>query len=294
MTKPAIDKPVRRRAVFTSYAVLWSMLGTLGVGYLGVAIFEPQWLGDLTPTRSDSQRAEIDATVTKLAADVNDLKSSMAKVELDVSSVKSDVATQAQQTQMLGTQLTALDDKVRLAQTPVASNESPPSATPDTQQPANDAVASANSGAPSDADGADQPLPETRILNAAPEKSQIVTGSVDKRPSKPKSKTSAASGDAVSFGTSVVKPVHKPIGIELASAASVNGLRLNWLQLSTEHADKLKRLKARYTTNGNSANPNFNLVAGPIRTKAEAIRLCHDLQSQAVSCSVGDFTGNAL
>ena len=49
MTKPAIDKPVRRNAISTPYTALWSMLGTLGLAYLGVAIFQPDWLSSLTP-----------------------------------------------------------------------------------------------------------------------------------------------------------------------------------------------------------------------------------------------------
>jgi hypothetical protein len=260
------------------------MLGTLGLGYLGVAIFEPQWLGDLTPSHADSQRAATEAAVTQLTADVANLKSSVANIQTDVVGVKSEIAAQAQQTQMLGTQLTALDDKVRLAQTPVASN----TATPENPaQPANAVVASTDTDLPSDADGAEQPLPATKIINAKPEKSQIITGSVEKRHAKPKA-------SAANFGAPEVKPVRKPIGIELASAASLNGLRLNWLQLSTEHGNRLKRLKARYTSNGNPANPNFNLIVGPVRTKAEAIKLCRDLQAEAVSCRVGDFTGNAL
>ena len=122
----------------------------------------------------------------------------------------------------------------------------------------------------------------------------FVTGSVDKAPAQAKPKASAANSDEISFGPAVVKPVKKPIGIALASSASVEGLRLNWSQLAQQHGDKLKRLKARYTTNGDPANPSFNLIAGPVKSKAEAVKLCNDLQAQAVSCSVEDFTGNAL
>jgi hypothetical protein len=291
MTKPAIDKPVRRKALFTPYAVLWSMLGTLGLGYLGVAIFEPGWLGDLTPAGTHAERAaEMEATVAKLTTDVDSIRSSMAKLELDVSSVKSDVAAQGQQTQMLGSQVTALEDKIRLAETPVASTAAPDA------QTGTDAVASAApAGASVSGDGADdQKQPKTKIINANSEKSQIVTGSVDKRPAKPKAKASAAHSDAISFGPAVVKPEKRPLGLQLASDATIEGLRQSWSQLTHEHHDKLRRLKARYTINANPDNPSFNLVAGPVRSKAEAIRLCKDLRAQSVSCSVGDFTGNAL
>jgi hypothetical protein len=291
MTKPAIDKPVRRKAVFTPYAVLWSMLGLLGVGYLGVAVFEPGWLGDLTPAGTHAARtAEMEATLTKLTSDVDSIRSSMTKLELDVSSVKSDVATQGQQTQTLGSQVTALEDKIRLAETPVASAAAP------TTQTRSVAVASAMAAGASDSGNgtADQERPATTIINAPSQKSQIVTGSVDKGPAKLKAKASAAHSDAINFGPAVVKRETRPLGLQLASNSTIEGLRQTWGQLAKQHHDKLRKLKARYTINANPANPSFNLVAGPVRSKAEAIKLCKDLQAQAVSCSVGDFTGNSL
>ena len=290
MTKPAIDKPVRRNAIFTPYAALWSMLGTLGLAYLGVAIFQPDLLSGLTPASAQIEHsAETQAALMKLNADVDGLKSSMASLQLDVSSVKSDVTNQTQQTQALSAQVTAIEDKMRLAETP------PASASATQPQTGTDVIGAAEEAPAAIEMSADHAQPQTKIINASPEKnSQIVTGSVDKAPGHAKPKVSAASSEEISFGPAIVKPVKKPIGIELASSSSVEGLRLNWGQLAQQHSDKLKRLKARYTTNGDPSNPSFNLIAGPVKTKAEAIKLCKDLQAQAVSCTVGDFTGNAL
>jgi hypothetical protein len=283
MTKPAIDRPEAKKAAFSSYAVLWSMLGTLSLGYLGVAIFEPQWLGDLTPAMHDAQRAKTENAMMKLTAGVNGIKSSMAQLKLDVSSIKSDADAQNDRTKELGDRLTALEDKVRLSEMPVAS-----------AAPANpNAVASTEPDTSAGTDAGDQKAsPSPKIINAASDKSKIVTGSVDKSP--PAHKKEKAGSSVINFGPAVVKREQRPIGIQLASSASVEDLRLNWSQLANQHHDKLRRLKARYTTNGNDSNPTFNLIAGPVRTKAEAIKLCQDLQAQAVQCKVGDFTGNAL
>jgi hypothetical protein len=285
MTKPAIDKPVRRKAPFTPYAALWSMLGTLGVAYLGVAVFAPQLLSGLTPVSAQAEHsAETQAALEKLNADVDGLKSSMANLQIDVSGVKADVATQAQHTQQLGTQVTAIEDKMRLAEAPQPAASAP-------QQQTGTDVIGAIDEAPGMADAEDHAKP--KIINA-PKKSQIVTGSVDKAPSKAKPKASAANSEEISFGPAVVKPAKMPIGIALASSATVEGLRLNWSLIAQQHADKLKRMKARYSTNGDPSNPSFNLIAGPVKTKAEAIKICQDLQAQAVSCTVGDYIGNAL
>src|SRR5690606_34573488 len=91
MTKPAIDKPVRRNPTLTSYAVLWSMLGTLGVTYLGVAIFQPDWLAGLTPASLQVERdAESQETLAKLNSDVDNLRASMANLQIDLASVKAE------------------------------------------------------------------------------------------------------------------------------------------------------------------------------------------------------------
>jgi len=125
-----------------------------------------------------------------------------------------------------------------------------------------------------------------RVINAAP----IVTGSVDV-PAKPAAKKAA---EAISFGPAVVKPAPKPIGLIIGTDTSVDALRLSWSMLSESHADKLKKYKARIAENGDFSNPNFNLVAGPVKTKAEAMRICKDLQAQQVSCKVGEFKGQDL
>ena len=69
MTKPASEKPIRGKALLTSYTVIWSMLGALGLGYLGVAIFEPAWLGDLTPV-SGYHNSETQEAMMNLSTDV--------------------------------------------------------------------------------------------------------------------------------------------------------------------------------------------------------------------------------
>lgn len=289
MTKPAIDKPERKKVAFTPYAVLWSMLGTLSLGYLGVAIFEPHWLGDLTPAMHDAERAEAEAAVMRVTADVNGIKSSMTQLELDVSGIKSDATAQNNQTKELGDRLTALEDKIRLSEMPVAAAASPAGTS---------TVASAKPDASAGTEAGDtKTSPSPTIINAASDRSKIETGSVDKHPpehKKEKHKKEKSTSSVINFGPAVVKREQRPIGIQLASARSIESLRLNWSLLASTHHDQLRRLKARYTTNGNDSNPSFNLVAGPVRTKAEAIKLCEDLQAQAVHCKVGDFTGNAL
>jgi hypothetical protein len=291
MTKPASEKPVRGKPLFTSYTVIWSMLGVLGLSYLGVAIFEPAWLGDLTPA-SARNGALTEEAVLNLATDVAGLRSSIAKLQLDVASVKADVTSQASQTQLLGTQLSALEDKVRLGQTTISSAAVPALSAAERRTAE---TASTMSMGAMDADSEPVAKPGskgTEIINAGPaQQAPIVTGSVEPRAGTSKAKNSK--DDVISFGPAVVKPTAKPIGIEIGSGPSVDGLRLSWSQL-TEQNEKLKQLTARYADSGDAANPGFSLIAGPVKSKAEAIRICKDLISHYQTCKVGEFKGDEL
>ena len=64
--------------------------------------------------------------------------------------------------------------------------------------------------------------------------------------------------------------------------------------LADRHADALKNLQARYVETGDPAAPNFDLIAGPIKSKSEAARVCKALAAKNIPCKVGDFAGDAL
>jgi hypothetical protein len=267
MTKPATDKPTRRKTNASPQSAAWAALGAVGLGYLGVAFFAPQLLPDLSAGRQHAT----ETTVMKVSADVDSLRSSMTKLELDIANVKASVGEQATQTQQLSTQLTALDDKVRLAQAPAAATTADAS-----QQGGTDAV-------PADASNAG-PAP-TRIINAPRVGAPIETGSVD----RPK-----AASKPISFGPAVVKAEPKIFGLQIATDPSVDGLRITWGALSQIHPDQLSHLKARYADLGTATSPSYGLIAGPVKSKAEAKKLCKELTAQSVSCKISDYRGSEL
>jgi hypothetical protein len=271
MTKPANDKPTRRKSSSTPYAAAWFVLGAAGLGYLGVAFFAPQLLPDLSGGRSPEHLAE--TTIMKMSADVDGVKSSLTRVQLDVAGVKADVAAQASQMQTLSAQINALDDKVRLGQQQTPAVSSAPEAAPN--------VPAFASGA-SQAEAVDGGPAPTKIINAPRVGAPIETGSVDKP------------AQAISFGPAVVKPAPKPVGIQLATDPSVDGLRITWGALAQTHAEQLGKLTPRYADLGTAANPNFGLIAGPVKTKAEAKKLCKELSAMSVSCKVSEFKGQEL
>lgn len=284
MTKTASDKPMRRNTGATPYAALWFTLGAAGIGYLGVAFLAPHLLPDFSGGRV-AERMMSETQILKMSADVDGLKSSLEKLQIEVDSVKANAIAHQTQTDQLSTHLASLEEKVRSQDAAKIASAVPlPPPTPDVPD-----FASGASQAQAVADGP----PPTKVINAAPQVgppvgAPIVTGSITK------STKTANAGDAISFGPAVVKPAPKPVGIQIATDSSVDGLRITWSVLAQTHAEQLGTLTAHYADLGTAANPSFGLIAGPIKSKADAKKLCKELAAQSVSCKISDFKGAEL
>ena len=288
MTKTASDKPMRKNTGATPYAAIWFTLGAAGLGYLCIAFLAPHVLPDFSGGRV-AERMLGETQLMKVSADVDGLKSSLEKLQIEVDSVKANAIAHQTQTDQLSAHLASLEDKVH-GQGPAttASTAQLPPPTPDVPD-----FASGASQAQAVADGP----PPTKVINAAPQLgppvvapvgAPIVTGSISK------GTQTANAGDAISFGPAVVKPAPKPVGIQIATDSSVDGLRITWSALAQVHSDQLGTLSPRYADLGTAANPSFGLIAGPIKSKADAKKLCKELAAQSVSCKISDFKGAEL
>ena len=289
MSKYPIEKTAKRNSPFTAYSVAWSLLGTAGLTYLGIAFFAPDWLSPITPSNqlAEQHRTEVNDALAKMAADIGGVRATIGKLQLDLTSTKTEVAKQGQASKSMSGDLSALTDEVQ-------------------RMKSNDKVA-ANGKSDGDqvADGSDAVSVAPKVINGkASPPSPIVTGSVDKA-DKPAGKASAqAAGvkqakadtkkdSVIDFGPAEVKPAGKPIGITIASGSSVDGLKLSWSLLEDNHP-ALKNLKPLVSDRGDATNPNFGLVAGPVKSKAEAKKICKELSAAAVPCSIGNYEGSAL
>jgi outer membrane murein-binding lipoprotein Lpp len=270
MTKPTTEKQMRRKTNAPPYSVAWIVIGAIGLGYLGIAFLAPSLLPDLSGGRSHVS----EAAILKVTAEVETLKSSVSKLELDVASTKSDMSTQTTDMQKLSAQVTELDDKVRLAQAPVSAGAN--TAQVAEAPPAMDA-ASASAAEPSTP-------PPAKIINGPRVGAPIETGSVEGK----------HTDQTISFGPAVVKPAAKAIGVQIATDTSVDGLRVTWGALSQIHSDQLSQLSARYADIGTATSPSYGLIAGPIKSRADARKVCKELAAQSVTCKVSEFKGEAL
>lgn len=279
-SQPTQHHTIRKAPLFTPYVLLWTTFGALSLGMLMVLGLAPDWLDDLRPASVifDPQSNQGQRAAARVAADVNALKDSVAQIQLDLSKVKTDVVSQGEQQKAVSAQVTSLEARIASTQPAERIDAAAPPAEPATISA--QATTIAKPAAPA-------PARTPKVINAeASANAGLETGSV----------TAAAksSADAISFGPAVVKAAPKPVGIKLSSGASVDSLRLSWSLLAEQHGDALKSLEARYETGGDASNPSYDLVAGPIKSKAEAAKVCKALAAKGVPCTVGPFAGDAL
>jgi hypothetical protein len=280
--------PLRKAPLFTPYVVIWTTFGALSLGLLGVLGLAPELLADLKPTWTitDPQSNQGQRAAARLAADINALKDSVAKIQLDLAKVKTEVAAQGEQDKLVAAQVTALEVRASagtsLATTTatVVTPEQQAAAAVPTAAPAAGTPAPARAPKVINADAATAPAPTPQ--NGA----ALETGSV--------ATAAKALNDPISFGPAVVKAAPQPMGVKISTGASADSLRLSWSLLSEKHGDTLRGLEARFVTGGDAQNPNYDLIAGPIKSKAEASKLCKALTAKGVACSVGAFAGEAL
>lgn len=288
MSPPNAKLPIRKTPIFTPYVIVWTMLGMIGFGYLSLAFMAPDVLEDLVPSvmREASNETSIAAT-SRVATEVASLHDMIAQIQLDIAKLKTDVSNQAEVSKTVETQLVALQDRVKANEPPVQAQAAPePEPTP-----AQKAERATTAAAPADKDqpaGKAPPAAPSKVINADREKDKatpLVTGSVN---------SAAAPAEGINFGPAVVKPAPKPIGLRLGAGATVDSLRLNWSLLTDRHAEALGKLEPRVIADAIGGVATYDLVAGPVKSKADAAKICKELIADDIPCKVGDFKGDAL
>lgn len=298
MTRATVSRAVRQTPIFTRDVIIWSSMGLLALGYVSIAALAPHWLEDLTPASiavdpasNQGQRAN-----ARLAAELGGVRDSIAQIQLDMARIKTELTAASEREREYAAQLAAVERQ--LSATPnvasAAADQGPEASGRDT------GGGTAEQTKVSTPTGASTAPKQPTVLNADTSLgSALETGSVSAPPPAKKTtvvstaKTSAAAAP-ISFGPAVVKPAPQPVGLQISKGASVDSLRLSWSLLSERHGDLLGRLEPRFTSDGDPLSPTYDLVAGPIKTRADAMKVCKALAAQNVPCQVTAYAGNAL
>lgn len=274
----ARPQPARRGGLSVGMTA-WSFAAAAAVAYLSVVVLRPDLVARIES--AGPAVAEIEA----LRGDVDGLRRDMAEI-------RSTVTETASQQQVVFERLAALGAPVNVP-LPASQMDSPPPALRLDSVPVNGTL-SPRAEAPPLAEGAKK-VAEAKVLNAKPE---LETGSVKPVPAvapAPAVKPAAAPAEPPPFGAPVVTPAAKPVGVQIASGSSIDSLRLSWDLLSETHADKLKSLEPRYSLSVDNGAVVYNLMAGPVKSEAEARKMCKALAAKAIACKVvGEFGGAAL
>ena len=330
MTNASESVAPRGSLFWRLYAVAWTLMGVAAIGYLSVALAQP----DLLASPKDKAASAVDTALLqqkRVTRELATLRESVSSLRHEVDRIKDDVASQVAQAK------------------PIAEPEPPPTqpdippvvpldvttkAVPTTiERPAVEQPAQvAAQPTPAQRSSRTPPLPvrvpvarrqvannelpssivTATILNA-PETTNITTGSVPAAaPSLPETVERAldntrqtarvptavvppAAAPAIKFGAATVQPSQPsgPTSVVVSVAPSIDVLRFDWQRLAAQHPALLGTLYPRYDVM--AADGPYRLLAGPLSDREEAERLCAALRAYSVTCGVEDgFVGNAL
>lgn len=310
------------------YVFAWVGLAALASSYLGVVALrsgiEPSGL----LARTSATAVAIAPAQDKTAAEVLRLRQSLKDFQADIGHARVDLETRGQDQSLIAS-LTAIEERISLETgMPIVR---PPAAAP---EPASAPVATSRPAAPATVVAAKLPATQDVPLAPAPAASvqpppapapqpfalapasleklmqPLETGSLA-TPLKPVGLPKSIPGPAIpapatpaaaapqaapiAFGPATIKPEPKPYAVQLASGPTLDSIRLSWSLLSDQHADTLRNLQPRFTATGTEeAGQTFDLVAGPIKTAADAKKLCKALAARGTDCKVSPFAGEGL
>jgi uncharacterized coiled-coil protein SlyX len=295
-----------------SYVMAWITVAMLAVGYVSVLAARPEFLSAYLP------EARGDAA----GADVATMRSTIQQLNSELAEAKTAAATSAAQVGALNSRIAELEGRLAAGKpaptTPVAAAPAavapvaaavPPVAAAPAEAPASALArkfAEAKAAAPepvkpqvvapvvarvvAKAAVPPAPAPATAATDAA---AAIETGSIA-LPKSAAAAPAAAVAAPVAFGTATVTPAPQPFGLQIGRGGSIDELRLSWNLLQETHAASLRSLSPHYAAASDAADAPLNLLAGPIKSKAEAIKVCKTLSAQGVACKVGAFAGEPL
>lgn len=281
----------------TLFAAFWAVTGIAAAGYVSVVAITPSQQAQLTTTVVDIDKlsTEMKEGLTRATNDINAVRNEVAGIRKDTDAVKEAVKTAAAQRDIgdrkMLERLTAIEEKQATLIRPI---EPPPS-----------------TSAPAAPRATDPRAADPRRLK--PRVSELTTGTVPaptKAPTAPVAPVTAPAPEAtqpppanvlgeplqLTPPTAPAKPQatvrQKDYGVRLASANSLEELRLSWSTLNETSADVLGTLKPRYQKS--AGNTPFQLVAGPFKSEAEAARACQALAQKGLSCAPTSFQGQGL
>jgi hypothetical protein len=263
---------VRSSRLAPLYVAFWGCMGALALAYLALLAVRPDLAqllipgpGRVTPEGNRGSRA-----MAKEPADFEEMKRSLASLQTQLDEIRqAETVREGRELELLG-RLAALERAGRVAEgEPV----------PASQQAAAGGLAA-----------------KSKMLSGG-----TVRGTVEDRPMKitklgPASSPSSANSIVAQTAPVAVAaqvPASRALGVEIASGPSLDALKMSWQMLSEAHRPALQELEPRYVEL-RSDPASFALIAGPVATSEDAVKICERLRTKKVACSITAFSGQPL
>ena len=327
-TIPAPDGRAGRRRAFGAYVAAWAALALLATFYLAALTMRPEFVSEHLPVfrSGEPEGNQGQRAMTKALAEVQSLRQSVSNMQLELAKLKTDVGTTQEQEKTAAARIAQLEEKIAAAQPALASAaakittepklaEAAPTekSTPkveagriETSRIETGSIAQAKSAqAAQDAVAVIRP----KVINAPqPAAAAAPRGPVAVAQAAPAAKagatvvTSDAETEALtSFGQATVTPAKPesesgPVGLKISNGPSLDALRLSWSLLSDRHPAQLRNMEPRYAARvpEGDGDPTFELIAGPVKSTAEAKRICKALAAKKIPCQISSFSGPSL
>lgn len=154
------------------------------------------------------------------------------------------------------------------------------------------------------------PLPRapTKIIAAAPaDDAKTVKATEVAQAAKPTAKqkaeakasdafkpfrTTTQSGSPIETGSLPPRATNGPVGIEVASAGSLDSARQSWGGITSRAGDALAGTEARIMPSIDGTS--FRVIAGPYQNEADAQKACATLKARGIACRSTGFGGAPL
>jgi hypothetical protein len=240
---------------------------------------------------SEQDSNEGQPAASQALADITTLRHVVGEVQKEVDDLKESMAARIARESVVASRLAALEERAAgpvVGETTVLKSQAAAEARPlpkgvVMRPPGRDA------GLSSDARSTPEPHNTMQVKSAASGQA-IETASI--APEQPVLKSGVPADDEIPFATRL-PAVQIPFGIRLASAPSLEGLRLNWRSLLERHGAVLKPLSAHYLP-PSAGEDAYQLIAGPVATADQAKNICATLRARDVACSLIVFGGEAM
>lgn len=324
-------KPSGRHRSFGAYVLAWGALALLAAFYLTALALRPELVSEHLPVfrPGEPEGNQGQRAMSKALAEVQTLRQSVSSMQLDLAKLKADVGASQDHDRRTATRIAQLEEKIAAAQPALAdatANAAPAAqgnvaARADARQldtgrletgsittakdtppvaPALAAPAAVSFVQPK-VINAPQPAPAVLAQTALATVTASPTTAAIAAKAPPPVASDAETAKLTSFGPATVTPAKAPepagpIGLRISNGPSLDALRLSWSLLADRHPAQLRNMEARYAARvpDGDADPTFDLIAGPVKSAAEAKRICKALAAKNIPCAISGFAGPSL